>query len=361
MLRAAVLSLPRKDKRYVDDKDAAIALPWLKIVFELKPTQTELELNDLIDLAFAVAQTKDKEAGKYLKEVGDRLEIGIFKNADKLKGYYWLANACRVEEESENEAFKYFGRAFQLGATDKDDLAKKAAKEAAEHALQLARKNLKVQNWVPAIEKSGISEDFAYKLKEMDLETAAELNGEAVRIRADAVFDKSSIGKKGKEKYRVFEQALKTNSGFFVPVVVAELEFAWEIGFFPKEKYEDTIKRGNDALKWALSEEKSRKPMEEWWKKWRCKGMVKLADVQFLLLTRENKEKNVPMILKLYEDARALGKYTEKYNGELPYKIGGAYMLLDDKKRARPELIEASEKLNSIRLADFPALRQEIH
>jgi hypothetical protein len=176
------------------------------------------------------------------------------------------------------------------------------------------------------------------------------------------MFNKSPNGKKGKEKYRVFDQALqKADSGFFVPVVVAELEFAWEIGFFPKEKLEDTIKRGDDALKWALSEEQSRKPMEEWWKKWRCKCMVKLADAQFLLLTPQNKEKNVPKILKLYEDARALGKYTEKYNGELPYKIGGAHMLLGDKKMARPEVIEAKKKLGSIDLSDFPpALVQEI-
>ena len=77
----------------------------------------------------------------------------------------------------------------------------------------------------------------------------------------------------------------------------------------------------------AAAEADSRQATRDWWETLRCKGLVKLADVQVRSIKERNTKsqieksqlaKEFETVRGLYEEARKIGKFTERLRGSLP-------------------------------------------
>jgi serine/threonine protein kinase len=234
--------------------------------------------------------------------------------------------------------------------------------------LDLANADLMKSQWDQAIARSGRTQTFAYWWKSTALEDAAELNAKAVDVEVRAAFGKT---KSGEEKVRVFERALKkaddkAADGFFVPVVVAKLEFAGAVlakleaklpfadaEECPVSHLKQTMKEGETALERAKAAEESSKNMKQWWQTQRCKGLVNLADVHFLSLRKEKyddgaRREEFKKTLKLYTDARDMANYPGRWEGYLAMKIGLCNLALDEKKVAAQEFAASLKSLKAI-------------
>ncbi len=323
ILRSAVRKLApagAEPRTFASSKDAARVLGWLTLVLDLDESQGEASLLvDLIDLASAAVGADAVDAGDHLKRAALRLDkLG---EADKSTGFESLAKIHRLEVD--------------------------------QAAARLVKADPQGDVWQQAVTKSKRSQDFAYLARSRtSLKTAAELNGRAVEVEALAVFEKPKAAAKTKAKYRVFEAALKRAkdegakkqaSAFLFPVLIPALESA---GDFAREEIEAIGADAEAAFDATL-------PQQPGWQELRNKTMVRLADAHiYLVFKRLDAKDKVDLkveyskMLSLYSQARP--KYTERYSGELAYKIGSMHFRLNDFKNAKKELLDARDRIASI-------------
>ncbi len=323
VLRSAVGALMPKGRTaraFASKEDAAKALTWLTVLFELENAPA---LEDLLDLTVAALKAETKEADDIVPTLAARFDK--LAAADKLTGYRTAGKAFRADVDS-------------AAGPDLGDRA---------------------------ILKSERAQNFASQMRKADLvQEAGELNGKAVELKARAAFGKM---KDGIAKYRVFEEALKKAEtaagkkpadGFALPVVIAALESAKD---FSKVDLEAAIGAGETALDLKM-------PPQDWLDALRARAAVRTADAKYVLLFKkvEAGEKftpadEYPKILKLYQQAKPpQGKYVEKFDGELLFKIGRLHALLVEYKNAYDELKAAREKLAAIRQPYPEEVRAEI-
>jgi serine/threonine protein kinase len=272
-----------------------------------------------------------KRAGKDGKEFAEP--------RDAVKAIAWLTPILTLEDAT------------------RDDLANLGRAHRAE--VELANADVAKSLWDSAIARSARAQNFANRWRSSDLENAADLNEQAVAIEVRAAFGKTRTSE---EKQRVFERALKKANegpadGFFVPVVVAKLAFAWTEEY-PVVHLKKTIEEGEAALKLAAAAEASSKSMKPWWATLRCQGMVKLADVHLRSLKERAKAKEIfdkealvrelENARNLYVDARKMATFTERWKGELALKIGNVHLALGNSDLAGREFADSLQSLKTI-------------
>jgi serine/threonine protein kinase len=307
VLRGAVASLAPKggaSREFATKEDATKAFPWLTALLEQEETAP---LRDLLDLTAAAIQAGTREADARLETLPG--ELDKLPEVDKLEGYRVAAKTFRAD--------------FDAAAARKDFGDR-------------------------ALPKSERAQSFASKMRKDDLLLdAAELNARAVEFAAQATFAKA---KDAHAKYQIFAEAIKKAqsppklpAGFSLPLVVAMLESAKD---FSRNDMDGAIQQAEKALEVKL-------PAQKEWEAIRGKAMVRVADLRYSLLFKkvEAKERiepgvEYPIILDLYLKARTA--YRENYAGELGFKIGRLYVLLEDFRKAYDELKVARTKLAAI-------------
>jgi hypothetical protein len=307
VLRAAVATLQPKAPSmlsFATKEGAAKAIVWLTMMLDLDHPQAPVTLDDLISLAHAGVKAETADADDILLKAADRLDKRAAE--DKATGY------------------RGFARAYL------DDVAAASAEQ--------------------AITKCERAQAFAQRVRKANLlKEAAELNAEAVALKANTLFARAAANDKGAAKFRAFADAIekaKQSDGFVLPVAVAALESALH---FAKDDLQTIISEGDAALALDL-------PADAWWETLRYRGLVRLGDAKLLLLVKKGaaQEKFDPAteygaIVNLYEKAKTpAGKYGEKYQGELSFKIGTLHFFLGNYKKSYQELSEAKTKINSI-------------
>jgi hypothetical protein len=327
ILLSALGVLPRNGvdaKEFASDKDASKAIAWLHPVLDLEDAQAKQYFDALVDIAFAAVKTETPNGGEILKNVLDR--VNRLAPADKLKGYRWL------------------GKVYQAD-------------------LNQARAVLKAE----AIQRSKRAQDFAFAWLKVDaLESAADLNGRAVDIEAKATFEQAKAADRAKAKYDIFATALqrakdtaskKSLENFVLPVLVAKLESARD---FLRKDLETTITDGETAVQ-------SLAPQETWGLEWHSKAMARTADARFLLLVSKlgaqekvDLKSEYSKMLALYQGAGKSGKYQDRFQGELLYKIGSLNHHLLEHKAAKRDLLAAQKKLAAIPMPYPPEVAEEI-
>jgi hypothetical protein len=311
------------------------------------------------DAAEMLAKRTDdaKEVAKTLKLAEGRFSAKQAAAAYKLNGYRLLGRAYRLE-------------------------------------LKRAREDLRQERVDAAIDRSARAQEFAQRWKQVDLESAADLNGEAVALEASAAFVAAKTDR-GDAKYRVFERvAQKAGAGgqfsdpVVLPVVAAQLDFACgprtaraaTSDDCASSHLQDAIAAGTAALNLAGTEAAARKTRTDWWSVLECRLMVRLAEVRMRAVMEQAKERAAKKedvtnakwytgelrgIRELYENARQLNKYPERWKGELAYNLGVVnYFLRSNDPEASDQAaraFRASRKSVNTIPEPYPAeLREEI-
>jgi serine/threonine protein kinase len=352
IFQAAVATLKRTGKdghAFADPIDAKKAIVWLELASDLAGQAPPEKA--IADFAFAAVKTSSAAALVKRAEKWD--------DASKFATYAWLGKATLAEGKAEAEAFGYFDDALKVPVPV--DLHKALAAEAAEQALQLARTQRDKSAWDQAIKSTAACQKYALEVKKTDLVTAARLNGDAVRIHATAAARLK--GNNNDEYYRILDEPLaKGITGYEVPVAVARLEFAGK----KKSHLAANIEAGETAraLAQKLAGAKGQTPQQrQYWEMLQCQCLVYLADARGIHLSDkiENKllDQNTDRekiigeyvaIRDLYERARALEHYPERWGGELPFKIGYFYNIVDRKEEALKAHLAF---LESLEMMDF--------
>ena len=371
ILRHAVRTLQQKtgkdSKEFADEKDAAKAITWLTLVFDLlEQPQDDQSVDDFVALAFAAVKAKDVPN---LAKAEARLE-----KLGTVNGFYYLAKAYGVEGKSDAKVLLYYGKAIDVLPAGQDDLRKSAATDIIDITLRLAKANFDKGAWKEAIANSLVCQNFAFKLRKWELEKAAKLNGKGVENEVRARSSQAAAEKKVDDPRRVYEEAIQRALGgkaksptdrFHFPVVIAKLAF--DSNGLSKEQMAAAVEEGKIALGWTekIIGSQIDKLDQSWWEKLHCHGIVNLADVRFTLFTQldderlKRKEPAQPALIRAeckeireqYKIAREMKKYTEQFRGELAFKIGLLYFttcaLADqdkDKKVGKAEAIEAQNE-----------------
>ncbi len=217
VLRRAVAGLlPKKDggRPFASAGDAGKAAVWLRAILALdKGPGTD----DVACLALTAVQLNDAATAATL----DTLEKRITARADPGKGYAALGAAYRL--------------ALELAANKGEE---------------------------PATAQGERCRRFALRWRPYDLEEAAKLYAQAVRIEAKAAFDAAKPEGQPQAKYRVFERALvKADDALYVPTVVAKLAFAWTwtAKTFPASAFAQAITEGQKAVQHAAAQQDKRR------------------------------------------------------------------------------------------------------
>jgi hypothetical protein len=294
-------------KAFATKADAGKASRWLSAIVAL---DAQPAVQDLGRLAVAAVQLDDAATL-------DALEKRVATRADPGKGFAALGNAYQLQ-------------------------------------LRLAYGKAREQ----AVAKGERSRQFAVRWRRYDLEEAAKLYADAVQLEVNAEAQSQA-------KVRVFEQALaKADDALFVPTIMAKLEFAWSENYkgwskaLPPSDFPTALQEGQRAMQLAEVQEKADSRQRLWWLEQRCNGMVRLADIRRLSFTKRGQDgeklpqDKIDMELKeirtLYEDARRLGRYPERWPGELAAKIGILHLQLKEPQRARDEFRQSLGRLEKM-------------
>jgi serine/threonine protein kinase len=318
IVRRAVDALPRQKgtgKQFATNTDAAKACRWLKTMLTL---DERTDPKYVADLAVAAVQVDDPTTSPMLL---DTVEKQVAARGERDKTLAAVVGAYQLQ--------------LQLAAGDLDAGRNKEARSKAERSGR-----------------------FALAWKDRNLKDAADLYATAIDLEARADGDTVTGEAKGQAWYGLCERDLakagNSKAAAFLRVAEMDIAFSRECTLAVLTQL---IAEGQKTMDLAAQEHKRAQgaAAQEWWAQVRGNGLVKLADLRVRSLTERtaqgivaDSKAELTEIRTLYENGRELKGYTERWRGELAFKIGFVHWKLKQWKEAGREFRDSLKSLKTM-------------